>query len=249
MSPSPPAVALAVARHPIRDDGCALTLALPAPLRRAPTVCAPVFSRRLHSSARASPPSQPVPLYSEEALEQWIHEKKSLIVQDTLRPEHLADLYVTLPTRDGSREPWPDTGDFSDFDPPQCGEPLGYGHHLVFFHPRNPESELRVDGTDADFCPPEPFTRRMWAGGKMVWKRPLCVGDRAEAVASVVSVTKKGFETSLPMLFVKQKIEYWTRGEVCVEEERDHVYLAAAAGASRVTKEGESIVLPADGDG
>ena len=166
-----------------------------------------------------------------EALDQWIASEKKLNFVDTLRPEHLADLYVTLPTRDGSRQP---------YAPPQSGAPLGYGHHLVFFHPRNPERALRSDGTDVDFCPPEPFTRRMWAGGRMVWKRPLCIGDRAAAISTISAVDKKGFETGTPMVFVKQKIEYRGVGidEVCVEEERSHVYLATP-GNRRGAKEGE----------
>lgn len=42
------------------------------------------------------------------------------------------------------------------------GSPLGYGHHLAFFHPHHPESTLCPDGADTDFCPPEPFTWYMW---------------------------------------------------------------------------------------
>lgn len=30
-------------------------------------------------------------------------------------------------------------------------------------------SELGRDGSDTTFNPPAPFTRRMWAGGEMVW--------------------------------------------------------------------------------
>lgn len=162
-----------------------------------------------------------------------------MVLQDRLHPEHLADLYVTLPTRDGTREPLP------GYAPPREGDALGYGHHLTFFHPRNPEKFLRWDGTDVDFSPPKPFTRRMWAGGRMEWKSPLCVGDRVEAVSTIASVQKKGFgegETGAPMVFVKQKIEYRKQGggEVCIEEERSHVYLATA-GNKREPKEGESI--------
>ncbi|PCH38014.1 hypothetical protein WOLCODRAFT_23024 [Wolfiporia cocos MD-104 SS10] len=158
------------------------------------------------------------------ALDQWIQSDKRLTLPDTVRPEHLSSLYVTLPTRDGSA---------SDSPPeiPKEGARLGYGHHLVFFHPRNPERVLRADGTDVDFCPPEPWTRRMWAGGRFWWNedRPLLIGDKAVATATISSVEKKGFEKGSPMVFVKQKIEYRREGasEVSIEEERSHVYLAA----------------------
>ncbi|KAI0807538.1 hypothetical protein C8Q74DRAFT_1227982 [Fomes fomentarius] len=179
-----------------------------------------IYSRRPHSSTPSSIPN--LGASNLEALDQWIAFEKRLDFTDSLRPEHLADLYITLPTRDGSKQ--------QPYDPPQAGAPLGYGHHLIFFHPRNPETALRSDGTDVNFCPPEPFTRRMWAGGRMVWKRPLYVGDMAAAVSTIHAVEKKGFETGTPMVFVKQKIEYSAAGikEVCIEEERSHVYLATA---------------------
>ncbi|KAI0374944.1 hypothetical protein BV20DRAFT_961178 [Pilatotrama ljubarskyi] len=190
-------------------------------------------SRRHYSSPPPPPPALGVDL---DSLDRWISADKHLTLDDTLRPEHLADLYITLPTRDGT---------LRAYTPPQEGAPLGYGHHLVFFHPRNPESALRSDGTDTDFCPPEPFTRRMWAGGRMEWKRPLCVGDRATALATIGAVSKKGFEKGTPMVFVSQKIEYRKRDgdEVCIEEERSHVYLAVA-GNRRGAKEVKDLPVP-----
>ncbi|KDQ60781.1 hypothetical protein JAAARDRAFT_124307 [Jaapia argillacea MUCL 33604] len=179
------------------------------------------WSRRLYSTET-----------SVEALDKWIASKKELVLSDTLSWEHLSDLYITLPTRDGTRTP---------YEPPKLGQPLSWGHHLAFFHPRNPENRLRPDGTDSDFCPPEPFTRRMWAGGKMVWKSPLLIGEKAYATSKMGPVDKKGFEKGTPMVFVKQKIEYTMAGqkEVAVEEERSHVYLPSLAGVSkRPSREG-----------
>ncbi|KAI0079881.1 hypothetical protein K474DRAFT_1658413 [Panus rudis PR-1116 ss-1] len=154
------------------------------------------------------------------ALDDWIASEKKLILSDTLREEHLANLYVTLPTRDGTQKP---------YTAPRQGDNLGYGHHLVFFHPRNPESKLRADGTDADFCPPEPFTRRMWAGGEIKWHKPLRIGDRANSISTIGSVQKKGFEKGKPMVFVNQNIKYFKAGDTdaSVEETRSHVYLSS----------------------
>ncbi|EKM55614.1 uncharacterized protein PHACADRAFT_256349 [Phanerochaete carnosa HHB-10118-sp] len=165
-----------------------------------------------------------------EALDKWIVSDKKLTLSDTLHPEHVSDLYITLPTRDGTRKP---------YTAPAIGSPLGYGHHLAFFHPRNPENTLRWDGTDVDFCPPEPFTRRMWAGGKIHWKAPLHVGEKVTAYSEMRDVQKKGFERGSPMVFVKQQIEYKRDGsdDVAIEEERSHVYLAAQA-SSRGVKQG-----------
>lgn len=165
------------------------------------------------------------------ALDTWIASNKKLVIHDTLRAEHLSSLYATLPTRDGSRK---------SYVPPRDGDHLGYGHHLVFFHPRNPESALRSDGTDADFCPPEPFTRRMWAGGKIEWHKPLLIGSGATSVSTIRSIDKKGFEKASPKVFVKQHIQFSnTEGEVCVEEERSHVYLSTP-GNARTVRPGEA---------
>ncbi|KAN0085760.1 hypothetical protein V8E55_006894 [Tylopilus felleus] len=162
------------------------------------------------------------------ALDVWIAQPKSLLLTDTLSPSHLANLYITLPTRDGSHAGHP-------YRPPAQGTPLPYGHHLAFFHPHHPEHALRPDGTDADFCPPEPFTRRMWASGTMWWNTQpgatLKAGDYARAVSTIASVEKKGFDAANahPMVFVKQRIHVTARGreEPSVVEERSHVYLAS----------------------
>ncbi|KAI0780880.1 hypothetical protein BD413DRAFT_464534, partial [Trametes elegans] len=210
----------------------ALAVSTPS-CRRGVPHCIPA---RRHYSSPPPPPAQAAPDVDHGALDRWISADKHLALHDTLRPEHLADLYITLPTRDGTARA---------FAPPRECEPLNYGHHLAFFHPRNPERALRSDGTDTDFCPPEPFTRRMWAGGRMAWKRPLCVGDRATAQATIGAVTKKGFEKGAPMVFVSQKIEYRKRDsdEVCIEEDRSHVYLAVS-GNRRAAKEVTGLPMP-----
>jgi len=153
-------------------------------------------------------------------LNRWISApNKSLLIRDSLSVGHLSDLFITLPTRDGSSRP---------YLAPTPGTPLPYGHHLAFFHPRNPEHVLRKDGTDPDFCPPEPFTRRMWAAGQMKWnhERALLLGTDATAVFTVSQVDKKNFDGPSPMLFVKQSIDYFHSDEVAVREERSHIYFS-----------------------
>ncbi|KZT26370.1 hypothetical protein NEOLEDRAFT_1147400 [Neolentinus lepideus HHB14362 ss-1] len=126
---------------------------------------------------------------------------------------------------------------------PEGGHPLGYGHHLVFFHPRSPERALRWDGTEADFCPPEPYSRRMWAGGKMKWKKPLRIGRKAISTLTVGSVEHKGMEKDNPMVFVKQNItvRQAESDEVCIEEERTHVYLRSGKRGSSLKQAKETV--------
>ena len=44
---------------------------------------------------------------------------------------------------------------------------MPFAHHLVYFPPPLPLSSLQQDGTDPLHSPGPPFTRRMWAGGKI----------------------------------------------------------------------------------
>ncbi|KAL1957583.1 hypothetical protein VTO42DRAFT_5694 [Malbranchea cinnamomea] len=59
----------------------------------------------------------------------------------------------------------------SNSAPPAPGTPVPPGYHLVYFTPAFLEEELGLDGTDASYNPEAPFTRRMWAGGEVVWPR------------------------------------------------------------------------------
>ena len=166
-----------------------------------------------------------------DPLDQWIASPPTHTLTDSLNVDHLSDLYITLPTRDGSRKPYQE---------PQPGTPLPFGHHLAFFHPRKPESLLRTDGTDEEFSPPSPFSKRMWAGGKMTWdtSNPLIIGKRTKSVSTVMSAEKKGFEKGNPMVFVTQNIQFTQEGKQTpsVTEERAHVYFNPEASSKQPKK-------------
>ncbi|KAL0955748.1 hypothetical protein HGRIS_001963 [Hohenbuehelia grisea] len=188
--------------------------------------------RNFHTSIPARSASNQNLSIDHDALDKWISTPQGTILADTLSTSHLSDLFVSIPTRDGTRE---------SFQAPQVGSPLSFGHHLVFFHPRHPEAKLRADGTEPDFCPPEPFTRRMWVGGKIQWnnEQPLLVGSPATATWEVASVQKKGFEKGNPMVFVNQRIQYRTHGreDVSIDETRAHVYVAHSAKSGKGPRE------------
>jgi hydroxyacyl-ACP dehydratase HTD2-like protein with hotdog domain len=188
--------------------------------------CASLIHRPSRASVHANA--------GEAALDSWVGQKKGITLSETLHTDRVADLYITLPTRDGTTRP---------YARPKNSEALGFGHHLAFFHPRTPERYLRPDGTESDFCPPEPFVRRMWAGGRIEWRQPLIIGGKACARASVDSVSSKGLDGPAPMVFVKQRIEIANEGEeeCAVLEERTHVYLALGT-YRRMTREGEAPV-------
>lgn len=81
---------------------------------------------------------------------------------------------------------------------PPLDTPVPPGYHLVYFTPAFLESELGADGTDASYNPQAPFTRRMWAGGEVLWPRgadgkpnPLRVGQRVSETTRVLSAESK----------------------------------------------------------
>ncbi|KAJ7709862.1 hypothetical protein B0H17DRAFT_1029536 [Mycena rosella] len=168
-----------------------------------------------------------------QALDEYISSPKKLVLEDTFNVERLSDLFITLPTRDGTRSP---------YTSPRLSAPVGYGWHLAFFHARTPESHLSPDGTDGavEFGPPEPFIRRMWASGRMSWnpEHPLLVGETATSTSTFGSVEKKNFDTENPMVFVTQKIDITTAGksEPSITEERSHVYVAESVSPSNTPR-------------
>ncbi|KAF5581813.1 mesaconyl-C4 hydratase [Fusarium pseudocircinatum] len=101
---------------------------------------------------------------------------------------------------------------------PPDGTPLPPGYHLVYFTPGGLESELGADGTDTSFNAPFPFTRRMWAGGKIEWAPSssflsaagpeLRVGDEVEEVTALISATPKESRSAGEMVLVQVKKEY-----------------------------------------
>ena len=190
--------------------------------------------RQMHQVASISRlvRASPYTMAAAEALDIWASQKKEITLSETLHTDRISDLYVTLPTRDGTRRP---------YKSPQNSEALGFGHHLAFFHPRTPEKHLRPDGTCADFCPPEPFVRRMWAGGRIEWRKSLIIGGKATARTNVRSVVKKGFGDAAPLVFVNQGIEISNEGDdkYAILEERTHVYLALGVN-QRKFREGKS---------
>ncbi|KAJ3533846.1 hypothetical protein NM688_g7226 [Phlebia brevispora] len=171
---------------------------------------------------------------------------KPLETTETLHRQHLSNLFVTLPTRDGAHDT---PARWQVGEPPQNGTPLPFGHHLVFFHQHTAEKALRPDGTDPDFCPPEPYTRRMWAGGEMSWvtkpDKGLLIGSTGTAKATIADIRLKtppgGDNVSdRSMVFVDQDIEYQRsrNAPIAIKERRTHVYLPSSR-EKRTIKQGK----------
>jgi 3-methylfumaryl-CoA hydratase len=79
------------------------------------------------------------------------------------------------------------------------GDPLPPGWHLLYFLPRFGPDELRDDGSprDAGVVPPMPLPRRMFAGERFRFHRPIRVGEtlRRETELADISVKSGGTGT------------------------------------------------------
>jgi 3-methylfumaryl-CoA hydratase len=119
------------------------------------------------------------------------------------------------------------------------GAPLPLGWHWIFFHDPARRSDLGPDGHErtGGFLPDLGLPRRMWAGGRLRFRRPLRVGEGARRVSTVGTVERKEGRSG-PLAFVTVRhLLHGADGNVAVEEEQDLVYLEArkpsdGAGAS-----------------
>ncbi|KAF7363469.1 Histone H2B [Mycena sanguinolenta] len=157
-----------------------------------------------------------------QALDEYIAAPKKLVLEDTFNVERVSDLFITLPTRDGTRKP---------YTPPRLGSPCGIWLASGVLSCSNPG-------------------KRMWASGRMSWnsKHPLLVGKTATSSSTFGSVEKKGFDTESPMVFVTQRINITMAGETepSITEERSHVYMGESVAPSNIPRVVKNIPLSAD---
>jgi 3-methylfumaryl-CoA hydratase len=109
------------------------------------------------------------------------------------------------------------------------GDPLPPGWHWLYLNPATPRSRLGPDGhaRRGGFLPPVALPRRMWAGGRLRFPRPLLLGERVERRSRILSVEEKQGSTGS---LVRVTVAHEVRGEGggAVEEEQDLIYREAA---------------------
>ena len=108
---------------------------------------------------------------------------------------------------------------------PKPGDALPPGWHWLYFLEAAPASELGPDGHPkrGGFLPPVALPRRMWAGGRIEFRRPLRVGDDIRRESKVLSIVpKQGRSGSLVFVTVRHSVS--TRGELAVIEDHDIVF-------------------------
>jgi len=141
-------------------------------------------------------------------LRDWIGRTESRTDQITAAP--MAALAATLDRDD----PYP-----------QGGDPLPPLWHWLYFVPIERQSQIDADGHAArgGFMPPVPLPRRMFAGGRIQFHRPLRVGATVSRTARMVDVTQKKGQTG-PLVFVRVRREIGDGDGVAIAEEYDVVY-------------------------
>ena len=116
------------------------------------------------------------------------------------------------------------------------GDPLPPAWHWLYFWEVQPMGVLGPDGHPArgGFLPPIALPRRMWAGGRIRFERPLAVGADARKTSTIADVTEKQGRSGR-LAFVTVRHEIADADGPCLVEEQDIVYREApgAAGAAR----------------
>ena len=101
--------------------------------------------------------------------------------------------------------------------------------HWLHFLPISPLAEAGPDGHPArgGFLPPVPLPRRMWAGSRLTFLRPLLIGEKSCRVSTVTKVEHKAGKSG-ELVFVT--VRHVLSGEQgpAIEEEHDIVYRGPA---------------------
>jgi 3-methylfumaryl-CoA hydratase len=144
----------------------------------------------------------------------WVGRER--LVRDVLTLERARKLAATL-----------------DADPAALseGSALPPGWHWIYFHEAVRRAALAEDGHEkrGDFLPPVPLPRRMWAGGRLRFQRPLRIGDEVSRVSRIVSVKEKEGRTG-PLAFVTVEHTLSDATGAALVEEQDIVYLGRPTG-------------------
>lgn len=114
--------------------------------------------------------------------------------------------------------------DESEFTP-VAGAGLPPLWHWFYFLPRAPQAQLGPDGHPqrGGYLPPIPYPRRMFAGARLRFLRPLVLGETAQRHAEIISVTMKSGRSG-SLAFVTVRYQFDQGGQTCVQEEQDIVY-------------------------
>ena len=143
-----------------------------------------------------------------EHLRTWVGRREE--IEDVVAASRVAALAATLDRDD---------------PPPAPGDALPPPWHWTLCVPAARQSALGPDGHPArgGFLPPVPLPRRMWAGGRLTFPRPLRVAQPVTRKSEVISVEHKSGRSG-ELVFVLVRHEFHGAAGLAITEEHDIVY-------------------------
>jgi len=114
----------------------------------------------------------------------------------------------------------------------KTGDAMPLLHHWLYFWDVKPPAALGADGHPAKggFLPPVPLPRRMWAGGRLNFLKPLLLGSQVTRTSTITAISKKTGRSGT-LVFVTVRHELDVGDGIAVSEEQDLVYREPAAGS------------------
>jgi 3-methylfumaryl-CoA hydratase len=105
------------------------------------------------------------------------------------------------------------------------GDPLPPGWHVLYFPPSFRTDELRPDGTplDTGVIPPMPLPRRMFAGERLRFYRPIRIGEAVRRETELTDITVKPGGTGT-LVFATVVSRMFAPDGLALEEERRTVF-------------------------
>ncbi|MFL6655877.1 MAG: MaoC family dehydratase N-terminal domain-containing protein [Sulfurifustis sp.] len=160
-------------------------------------------------------------------IEEWIGKVESR--SDRVTPVPVAALAATL-DRDEAF--------------PRAGDPLPPLWHWLYFLPLSRHSDIGADGHPrrGGFLPPVPLPRRMWAGSRLQFHRPLRVGEDISRLSRIENVSRKEGRSG-PLVFVQVRHEIRNDDGLAVVDEHDIVYRENPKPGARAP---DPVAAPAD---
>jgi 3-methylfumaryl-CoA hydratase len=107
----------------------------------------------------------------------------------------------------------------------QPGDPLPPGWHILYFLPRFPSDQLRPDGSPAEtgVVPPMPLPRRMFAGERLRFHRPIRIGETLSRETELADIALKTGGTGT-LVFATVVSRIVGADGLALEEERRTVF-------------------------
>jgi len=117
-----------------------------------------------------------------------------------------------------------------DDPPPAAGDAAPPLAHWLYFLPNYRQSEAGPDGhaLRGSFLPPVPLARRMWAGSRLEFLRPLRVGARIARLSRIQDVAPKEGRSG-PLVFVTVRHEVSDEEGPVLTDEHDIVFRGETA--------------------